>query len=116
MVHWILILEYAKLVFMDIQNDLLKRKRSISKAASLLKAIGNYERLMILCQLVDGEVCVGDLSKLSSLSQSAFSQHLGLLRKNKLVKINKISQTIYYSIADQSVLKILNVLHDIYCS
>lgn len=89
--------------------------KNASKAAKMLKALSHPERLLILCHLVGGEQCVGDLWKKSALSQSAFSQHLLVLRKLRLVKTRKKSQTIFYSIADRDAIKMLDTLHKLYC-
>ncbi|GEO84013.1 MULTISPECIES: ArsR/SmtB family transcription factor [Alphaproteobacteria] len=85
-------------------------------AASLLSAMANPKRLMILCSLVQGEVPVGVLANQVGLSQSALSQHLSKLRAQKLVKTRRDAQTIYYSSNAEAVIKILGTLEDIYCS
>ena len=85
------------------------------EAASFLKSIANDRRLIILCELVNGERTVGELEAIVGLSQSALSQHLAKLRDAKLVKTRRESQTIHYSLADSSVSKVIGVLHDVYC-
>ena len=85
-------------------------------AVKLLKSLSHPSRLMILCQLAEGEKTVGDLQQHSHLSQSAFSQHLGRLRKQKWVKARKEGLYVYYSIADAKIAKVLAVLHEMYCS
>lgn len=94
---------------------LKKLRPNAIKATKLLKALAHKERLLILCQLVAGEQNVGNLWQASQLSQSAFSQHLAVLRRHQLVKVRKTAQVIYYSIADPAVLKIIQVLHTIFC-
>ena len=76
---------------MNLQ-DMLKNS---AKAVKLLKAVSNERRLLILCHLLDGELSVGEMNEKLELSQSALSQHLALLRKNKLVKTRKDSLDIY---------------------
>ncbi len=90
-------------------------QKNAAQAANLLKAIAHPERLMILCQLVNGEYSAGDLAKASALSQSAFSQHLAVLRQHRFVNTRKEAQVVYYRLQDPAVIKILNVLHGIYC-
>lgn len=97
-------------------KNIIDVKDNVSKAASLLKEIAHESRLLVLCLLTQGEMCVGELFKHSNLSQSAFSQHLSVLRKANLVATRKEAQTIYYSIKDKNVEKILNTLYDIYCA
>ena len=84
-------------------------------AAGLMKALGNESRLMILCTLADGEQSVGQLNDRISLSQSALSQHLALLRRDGLVRTRRESQTIHYSMADGPAAKVIGLLHDLYC-
>jgi DNA-binding transcriptional ArsR family regulator len=90
-------------------------QENAKKAAEMLKAISHESRLIILCLLSQGEKTVGELLVHSSLSQSAFSQHLKVLRDKELVKTRKESQTVYYSIKNEDVMKILNSLYEIYC-
>jgi len=84
-------------------------------AAAFLKSLANDRRLMILCELLKGERCVSELEEIVSLSQSALSQHLARLRRSHLVKTRRESQTIYYSIADPGVKKVIGALYDLYC-
>lgn len=85
------------------------------KAADLLRAIANEHRLMVLCQLVEGERKVGDLLAQSSLSQSALSQHLAKLRAQGLVTTRRERQQVHYAIADPAVGKLIRTLAEIYC-
>ena len=87
-----------------------------AEAARLLKALANEKRLQVLCALADGECSVGTLNTGVELSQSALSQHLAVLRQQNLVTTRRESQTIYYSIADPTVLALLRVLRDVYCA
>lgn len=96
-------------------NQINEMQQNSKKAALMLKALSHESRLLILCLLTQGEMCVSDLQEYSDLSQSAFSQHLSVLRKEALVKVRKESQTVYYSILDKNVEKILKVLYEIYC-
>ena len=87
-----------------------------SKVTNVLRAIGNSKRLRILNELADGkERSVSELeSIIANLSQSALSQHLGRLRRANIVRTRRQSQTIYYSIDDTDVLRILLLLSNIY--
>lgn len=90
-------------------------KKSAKSAALFLKTIGHPERLLILCQLINNEVNVGELWLNSSLSQSAFSQQLAVLKKKKLIKSRKKSQMVFYSLSDKNCVEILKLLHQLYC-
>ncbi|MDO6964291.1 ArsR/SmtB family transcription factor [Rhizobium alvei] len=83
-------------------------------AAALLSAMANPKRLLILCNLVNGEVPVGVLANQVGLSQSALSQHLSKLRAQKLVRTRRDAQTIYYSSNASQVLELLRALESIY--
>jgi ArsR family transcriptional regulator, virulence genes transcriptional regulator len=87
-----------------------------SKVTTILRAMGNAKRMRILNELADGrERSVSELEGvITSLSQSALSQHLGRLRRANIVRTRRKSQTIYYSIDDTDVLRILRLLEHIY--
>lgn len=85
------------------------------EAAALLKALAHEARLMVLCQLLDGEHSAGALQAASGLSQSALSQHLARLRDEGLVTTRREAQTIFYSLADPNVARVLDTLATIYC-
>jgi DNA-binding transcriptional ArsR family regulator len=72
------------------------------EAADLLAAMGNQKRMMILCNLANGEMQVGTLAEKVDLSQSALSQHLAKLRTRQLVKTRREAQAVYYSINSDS--------------
>ena len=84
-------------------------------AAQLLKALGNEQRLLILCHLLDGELSVGELNQRVDLSQSALSQHLALLRELGLVATRREAQNIFYSLPDGPVVRVMALLQEIYC-
>ena len=85
------------------------------KAADLLKAMANPQRLRVLCLLVEGERSVGQLNSEVELSQSALSQHLAKLREEGLVVTRKDAQTVFYSLTPGPALDIIRVLHAVYC-
>lgn len=85
------------------------------RASTLLKAMSNQHRLLILCQLVPGEKSVGELEAIIGLSQSALSQHLARLRRDQLVKTRRSAQTIYYSLAGDEASAVIETLYGLYC-
>jgi len=85
------------------------------RASTLLKAMSNQHRLMILCQLVPGEKCVSDLEDIIGLSQSALSQHLARLRRDALVKTRREAQTIFYSLNGEEASAVIETLYGLYC-
>ena len=86
------------------------------RASDLLKALSNRHRLLIICQLIDGERSVGDLAEFLNLRDSTVSQHLALLRKDGLVAARRDAQTIYYSIASDPAREILKTLYQVFCA
>ena len=87
-----------------------------SKLTTVLRAMSNAKRMRILNELSDGrERSASELEGvIASLSQSALSQHLARLRRANIVRTRRESQTIYYSIDDSDVLRILRLLGHIY--
>ncbi len=85
-------------------------------AAALLKALANRHRLLIICQLIEGERSVGELAEFLGVRDSTVSQHLALLRKDGLVTARRDGQTIWYSIGSVPALAILETLYGIYCA
>lgn len=90
-------------------------KESAGRAATLLRLLGNEKRLMLLCQLADGELSVRDIQSRVGLSQSALSQHLALLRAEGVVGTRRESQTIYYRIVDHAAMRIIETLAELFC-
>lgn len=86
------------------------------KAASLLKAMANEQRLLILCNLLDGPLTVGELNERVELSQSALSQHLSVLRETGVVATEREAQSIRYSLPEGVVTRIIGMLHDEFCT
>jgi ArsR family transcriptional regulator len=95
--------------------DLALFKDSTGRAAQLLRLLGNERRLMILCQLADGELSVGQLQPRVGLSQSALSQHLALLRAEGIVTTRRTGQTIHYRITDPAALRVIATLAELFC-
>lgn len=96
--------------------ELKALEKKVADAAHLLKLVGNEKRLLILCRLVEEkEMSVGALAEAVGLSQSALSQHLAMMRDDGLVRTRRDAQTIYYSIGDPNVTRLLQLLKDIYC-
>lgn len=95
--------------------DLRLFEESAARAAALLRLLGNERRLMVLCQLADGELSVGDIQRRIGLSQSALSQHLALLRADGVVATRREGQAIFYRIADHSALRIVETLAELFC-
>lgn len=84
-------------------------------AAGLLKAMSNPARLVILCQLAEGERSVGQLEQAVGLSQSGISQHLAVLRRESVVASRRVRQTVLYSLANEDVAAVMATLFAVFC-
>ncbi len=95
--------------------DIALLQENATKASMLLRIMSNKWRLLILCHLAQSELPVHELEKLIGLSQSALSQHLAILRREKLVVTRRQAQSIYYSLDSNEAGVIMNALYDLYC-
>ena len=96
-------------------NDPVQLAEKAKDVAGILKLLSNHYRLMILCCLADNELTVGELNMHIELSQSALSQHLAKLREHGMVETRRVSQTIYYRIANPKIKELLAVLQQQFC-
>ena len=85
-------------------------------ASLFLKAMAHPNRLMILCILCEGERSVSELEQLLALRQPTVSQQLARLREDGLVKTRRQGKTIYYSLANEDVHRVISVVYDIFCA
>lgn len=95
--------------------DMDDMRKAAAQAATLMQALSNQTRLLLLCSLVDGEKSVGALSDALSLRQTTTSQQLALLRKDGLVKTRRDGQSIYYSLDGDEAAQIITTLYGLYC-
>jgi len=85
------------------------------RASELLKSLANRHRLLIVCQLIEGERPVGELAAFLGIRDSTVSQHLALMRKDGIVAARREGQTIWYSIASAPAREVLDALYRVYC-
>lgn len=97
-------------------RELIALEEKAEEASRLLSAMGNPKRLMVLCNMLDGEKSVGELADIAGLSSAALSQHLGKMRALSLVKTRRDGQTIYYSLASPEVRAVLETLYRLFCA
>jgi DNA-binding transcriptional ArsR family regulator len=95
--------------------DLEKMKISAGKACQMMKVLSNPDRLMLLCQLSQGEKRVGELEEILGIVQPTLSQQLTVLRDEELVTTRRDGKNIYYQIASPQALAVMNVLFDQFC-
>ena len=97
------------------RDTLAAFEASAEKASRLLTAMANSKRLIVMCNLLEGEKSVGQLAEIVGLSVAALSQHLGKMRAYDLVRTRRDGQTIYYSLASKEVEEVLRTLYELYC-
>ena len=90
-------------------------RSGVAQAVGVLKILANEDRLMLLCQLSQGEHCVSELQEELHIAQPTLSQQLGVLRNEGIVSTRRQGKNIYYSVADPQTLEILLLLHSLYC-
>lgn len=90
-------------------------RKAASQAVSALKVLANEDRLLLLCQLSQGEMCVGDLENALDIHQPTLSQQLGVLRNEGIVATRREGKHICYRLADPKFLQMLEVLYHLYC-
>ncbi len=86
------------------------------EATAFLKALSHEGRLMILCYLSSGEKSVTELEQLLSMRQPAVSQLLARLRADDIIEARRDGKTIFYSIADDRVLQMMELVYDLFCA
>ncbi len=95
--------------------DLELMQANAARASDLMKLLGHPHRLMILCELNQGECSVGDLSEKIGINQSPLSQHLARMRHEGVVESRREAQTVYYSLAGNEVCAVISLLYQLYC-
>jgi len=84
-------------------------------AVAALKVLANEDRLLLLCQMSQGEACVSELEEQLGIRQPTLSQQLGVLRNEGVVNTRRDGKNIYYSVADAKLLHVVALLHQLYC-
>lgn len=90
-------------------------RQAAGEAVSALKVLANQERLLLLCQLSQGEMSVGELQEALGILQPTLSQQLGVLRNEGVVTTRRDGKRICYSLADPKLLQVLELLYTLYC-
>ncbi|KQV81241.1 metalloregulator ArsR/SmtB family transcription factor [Rhizobacter sp. Root1221] len=95
--------------------DPQRLRAAAGQAVATLKLLANEDRLLLLCQLAEGELSVGDLEARLGIRQPTLSQQLGVLRTEGMVLTRRDGKRIFYRVADPQVLEVLAVLYRLYC-
>ncbi|MBU3538074.1 metalloregulator ArsR/SmtB family transcription factor [Polynucleobacter sp. UK-Gri1-W3] len=97
------------------KSELKKMQASADEACKLMKVLSNSDRMMLLCEIGQGEKCVSELEVALDLHQPTLSQQLTVLRKEKLVKTRREGKQIYYSLASEVAVAVMSLLYKYYC-
>ncbi len=100
---------------LDMSLDFEQLQNNAGRASQLLKSLSHPDRLMLLCQLVDGEACVSELEQATGITQPSLSQQLGILRDKGLVATRREGRQIYYRIDSDDALAVMQVLYERFC-
>ncbi|WP_111496331.1 ArsR/SmtB family transcription factor [Marinobacter bohaiensis] len=95
--------------------DIHAMRNAADRASHFLRSLANADRLMLLCQLSQGEMGVGDLEAVTGIRQPSLSQQLGILRREGLIQPRKLGKQVFYSIAEPKVLVMVQQLYDLFC-
>lgn len=95
--------------------DIDDMRLAAAAATQTLRALANPDRLLLLCQMSQGEKSVSELEELLDIHQPTLSQQLGVLRSEGLVTTRRDGKRIYYAVADERVLSLLQTLYTLYC-
>lgn len=98
-----------------LELDLPAMRAHAGEAVTMLKLLGNEDRLMLLRQLTEGERTVGELEQLTGIGQPTLSQQLGVLRRDGLVQTRREGKFIWYQLADDRALQLMQAIHRLFC-
>jgi DNA-binding transcriptional ArsR family regulator len=96
--------------------DIQRLRANAAAAGQLLKALGNPDRLLLLCQLSQGERNVSELEALLGIQQPTLSQQLAVLRREDLVETRREGKQIHYRICSPAALAVINTLYQLFCA
>ena len=95
--------------------DFTKLRLAATEASGLLRLLANEDRLMLLCQLTDGEKNVSTLEALTGIRQPTLSQQLGVLRNEAVVSTRREGKQVFYALKNNQVEAILLTLYSLFC-
>ena len=96
-------------------SDLTKIVEKCDEVSAILKSLSHPVRLKILCQVMDEERTVNELTEFCEISQSAMSQFLGRMKDEKVLTSRREATFVYYRLADANLIKLMKSIKEIYC-
>lgn len=100
---------------MNSSTEILEMRAAADQVVSILKALANTDRLIILCHLALEELNVSEIEQKTGILQPTLSQQLMMLRKSDVVNTRRDGKQIFYSIKDPKLIEVLKLMHDLYC-
>lgn len=95
--------------------DIDRLRQAAGEASRLLRVLANPDRLLLLCQLSQGELCVGELEAETGIRQPTLSQQLTVLREEQLVATRREGKQIFYRIDAPEAVAVMQILYRLYC-
>ena len=99
----------------EVSIDVARLRLGAKSAVGMLKLLSNEDRLLLLCQLSQGECCVSELEEALGIRQPTLSQQLAVLRNENVVATRREGKNIFYRINQSDVLRVLETLYGLYC-
>ena len=95
--------------------DISLMRANADNACRMMKTLANRDRLMLLCQLSQGEKRVGELEEATNIQQPTLSQQLAVLREENVVSTRRDGKHIYYKISSPIAMSVMELLYATYC-
>jgi len=96
-------------------SELARMAGAATRASDFLKALAHESRLLILCNLAEGEKSVGELEDILNLRQPTVSQQLARLRADGLVSSRRDGKIIYYNLASEEARVVIGAIYEVFC-
>jgi DNA-binding transcriptional ArsR family regulator len=96
--------------------DPARLRAEADRISAALKVLAHPDRMLLLCTLTQGEMCVQELEEELDLHQPSLSQQLGVLRTEGVVATRREGKNVFYSVADPALMQVLAALYRTYCS
>jgi len=99
----------------NLPIDVAKMRQSMDRATRLLRVLSNPDRLLLMCHLTSKESCVSDLELATAIVQPTLSQQLAVLREEGLVSTRREGKQIFYTLASDDALFLMQTLYSRFC-
>jgi DNA-binding transcriptional ArsR family regulator len=100
---------------MQLELNIEQMRQGADEATALLRVLSNPDRLLLLCQLTQGEACVSELEQRLAIRQPTLSQQLAILRAEEIVSTRREGKNIFYRVSDARAVAVLGTLYGLFC-